>query len=60
MKKMMTKIVLPAIALSLIYKWRFRLLNIILANESIRKMSVRMAMNIPGMKDRFIQSAFRK
>lgn len=60
MKKFLTKVLLPAAAISLAYKWRYKLLNAILGNESIRKMSVRMAMNIPGVKERFIQSAFRK
>ncbi|MFS0644011.1 hypothetical protein [Siminovitchia sp. 179-K 8D1 HS] len=59
MKKLMTNILLAA-AISLAFKWRYKLLNAILGNDSIRKMSVRAAMNIPGVKERLIQGAFRK
>ncbi|WP_313430952.1 hypothetical protein [Siminovitchia terrae] len=59
MKKFITTVVLPIAAMTMIYKWRYRLLNIILDNDSIRRMSVRAAMGTPGVRSRLLGRAFR-
>lgn len=59
MKKFISNVVLPIATATMIYKWRYKLLNMILGNDSIRRMSVRAAMGIPGVRSRLISKAFR-
>lgn len=59
MKKFISAVVLPIIALTMLYKWRYKLLNLVLGNNSIRRISVRAAMGMPGVRSRLISRAFR-
>ncbi len=59
MKKFISTVVLLFAAMIMLYKWRYKLLNMILGNDSIRRMSVRAAMGIPGVRSRLISKAFR-
>lgn len=60
MKNLCFKWLLPAALLGIAYKKRYRILNFLLGNEWLRKMSVNTAMNIPGVRERLISSTFRK
>ncbi len=59
MNKLFLKMLLPIVLITLIYKWRYRLLNIILGIQSIRKWSVRLAMMFPSVRSRMISNVFR-
>jgi len=59
MRKFLSNILLPIAAISMLFKWRYRILNFILNNDSIRRMSVAAAMNIPGVRSRIISRVFR-
>lgn len=58
MRKLISAVVLPVAAIML-YKWRYKLLNLVLGNDSIRRMSVRAAMGMPGIRSRLLSRAFR-
>lgn len=60
MRKFCYQWLLPVVVTGVAYRYRYRLLNKLLENGWIRKMSVNAAMNIPGMRNRFMNSAFRK
>ncbi|MGE8204513.1 hypothetical protein ACQKP0_08100 [Heyndrickxia sp. NPDC080065] len=42
-----------------VYKYRYKLLNFLLGSYWLRKMGVRLAMSIPGLKAKLIQSTFK-
>lgn len=41
------------------YRYRYKIMNGLLGNPSIRKFFVSFAMNIPFLRDRFMRQAFR-
>ncbi|MCA1054827.1 hypothetical protein LCM10_07485 [Rossellomorea aquimaris] len=51
-------IVLGSLILLLIPN-RYRILNLLLGNNFIRRFAVQGAMSIPGLRSKFIQSTFR-
>ena len=53
------KWIIPVIILAGIIKYRYKILNIAFGSYWIRKIAVRIAMGIPGLSSRFIQSTFR-
>lgn len=57
--KQLSRWLLAAVLIILAYRNRYKLMNIVLGNMWIRKWAVSAAMNIPGVRSRFIQSAFR-
>ncbi|MGE6259015.1 hypothetical protein ACQKCU_14085 [Heyndrickxia sporothermodurans] len=42
-----------------IFKYRYKVLNFLLGSYWIRKMAVKMAMSIPGLQSKFMQSTFK-
>jgi hypothetical protein len=44
---------------SVFYQNRYKLLNVILGNFTIRRMVVRATMSLPWLRSKFISSAFR-
>ncbi|CAM3952314.1 hypothetical protein [Lederbergia lenta] len=58
--KQFGKLLMLAILSVAVYKGRYQLLNCILSNRWLRKMSVSTAMKMPGVREKFISSAFRK
>ncbi|KYC95064.1 hypothetical protein MXL46_00100 [Heyndrickxia sporothermodurans] len=42
-----------------VFKYRYKLLNFLLGSYWIRKMGIKIAMNIPGFKTRILQSTFK-
>lgn len=59
LKKFISNVALPVVAVAMIFKWRYKLLNMILGNDSIRRVSVKAAMGIPGVRSLVIGRAFR-
>jgi hypothetical protein len=60
MKKLTMNIIVPAITAGVVYKYRYKILNKALKIPFVRKMGVHTAMKIPGVQEKFIQSAFGK
>ncbi|HEY4553971.1 MAG TPA: hypothetical protein VIG80_12300 [Bacillaceae bacterium] len=60
MRKLCLKWLLPAAILTYAFKKRYKLLNILLGNDQLRKWSIKAAMGIPGVRSQFISNAFRK
>lgn len=56
--KTIIKWVMALTALSLVFRFRYRLLNLLLGNQQIRSFGINTIMRIPGMEDRFLKSAF--
>lgn len=42
-----------------VYRYRYRIMNSLLGNSWIRKVAISTSMNIPFIRDRFINQAFR-
>ncbi|MFD1850272.1 hypothetical protein [Oceanobacillus bengalensis] len=52
-------IVFIASAVSFLYKWRYRVMNALLAIGIIRKLAVKISMNLPGLRAKLLPSLFR-
>ncbi|HLR40930.1 MAG TPA: hypothetical protein VK091_04595 [Virgibacillus sp.] len=46
--------------MSLLYKWRYRIMNTLLAITLIRKISVAITMNMPAIKEKVLPRLFGK
>lgn len=53
------KWLLPGLIIYSVYKYRYKMLNFILGSYWLRKMAVKIALSIPGVKTRMFQSTFR-
>jgi len=53
------KMFLLSFGIVYLYKNRYRAMNWILSNQSVRKYAVQFAMNLPFLRKAFMQSAFR-
>ncbi|MEW9677933.1 hypothetical protein ABRT01_17565 [Lentibacillus sp. L22] len=49
-----------ATVLTVLYKWRYKLLNMVLAFALLRKISVVISMNMPTIKDKILPKLFNK
>ncbi|WP_404453015.1 hypothetical protein LG329_02525 [Virgibacillus necropolis] len=47
-------------AMLAIYKWRYKLLNMILAVSVLRKLGVMITMNMPDIKNKILSNMFTK
>lgn len=47
-------------AMLAIYKWRYKLLNMILAVSVLRKLGVMITMNMPTIKNKLLSNMFTK
>ncbi|WP_199738062.1 hypothetical protein [Falsibacillus albus] len=52
------KWIVTAIFFLVAYRFRYRMLNILLGNFFLRKFAVKFIMNIPGFRSKIIQSTF--
>lgn len=59
MKKFLSTVLLPVAVLAMIYKLRYKILNMVLSNETMRRMSVKAAMGIPGVRSLLLRRSFR-
>lgn len=48
MKNILTMIVIISTAVSVIFKWRYKILDVLLKVKPLRKMAVRLSMNMAG------------
>lgn len=53
------RLLMVAFAIMLVFQRRYKLMNWMLGNEKIRQWAVATSMNIPFIRNAFIQSAFR-
>jgi len=53
------KWIVPFVLLAGIIKYRYKILNIVLGSFWIRKLAVKAAMSIPGLRAKFMESTFR-
>ncbi|MBS4176341.1 hypothetical protein [Lederbergia citrea] len=60
MRKFVFSFIMPAIMAGAAYRFRYKLLNTILGNQMLRRIGINAAMNMPGIRSRLINSAFRK
>ncbi|MEN1970528.1 hypothetical protein WMZ97_20960 [Lentibacillus sp. N15] len=51
---------LVATVLTILYKWRYRLLNTFLAFSLLRKLVVAVTMNMPTIKQKILPGLFQK
>ncbi|WP_430785264.1 hypothetical protein VBD025_10695 [Virgibacillus flavescens] len=42
------------------YKWRYKIVNMLLAVSVLRKLGVIITMNIPSIKNKFLSNLFKK
>ncbi|MFA1820417.1 hypothetical protein ACDX78_09555 [Virgibacillus oceani] len=47
-------------AIALLYKWRYRVLNILLAVSFLRRLTILLSMKIPGLRAKFLPGLFSK
>ncbi|MBR7798125.1 MAG: hypothetical protein ACQEWU_12740 [Bacillota bacterium] len=47
-------------AASLLYKWRYRIMNTLLAIGFLRKVVVSLSMNVPAVRSKIIPTMFQK
>ncbi|WP_010173441.1 hypothetical protein [Bacillus coahuilensis] len=57
--KTIYKYIVLTIAISALYKNRYRLLNYLLRNPSIRAYAIKLSMNVPGLRSLFIRNTFQ-
>lgn len=60
MIRLMIKMLSALAVLGTAYRFRYKLLNAILGNNFLRKVSVNAMMNIPGVRSKLMGTAFRK
>ncbi|MCR2820395.1 hypothetical protein [Lederbergia panacisoli] len=60
MIKLMVKMLSALAVLGTAYRYRYKLLNILLGIGFLRKVSVNTMMNIPGIRAKLMSTAFRK
>jgi hypothetical protein len=53
------KWLLSLLAVSILIRYRYKVLNTLLGSYWLRKWAISLAMNIPGIRSKFIQSTFR-
>ncbi|MBS4173538.1 hypothetical protein [Bacillus sp. FJAT-49736] len=53
------KWVVPFLVIAGIFKYRYKILNIAFGSYWLRKVAVQLAMSIPWLRTRFMQSTFR-
>ncbi|WP_377559137.1 hypothetical protein [Ornithinibacillus salinisoli] len=46
--------------ISLLYKWRYRVMNTILAVSFLRKLAVTLSMNMPNIRSKIIPNLFNQ
>ncbi|WP_010096997.1 hypothetical protein [Ornithinibacillus scapharcae] len=46
--------------ISMIYKWRYKLMNAILAVSFLRRMAVSISMNMPSIRNKILPSIFKQ
>ncbi|WP_106497142.1 hypothetical protein [Lentibacillus sp. Marseille-P4043] len=46
--------------LSIIYKWRYRLINTLLAISFLRRLTVAVSMNLPAIKNKLLPGLFQR
>lgn len=44
--------------ISIVYKWRYRILNAMMSNGIIRKIIVRLSVNMPGVLEKLVPDLF--
>ncbi|WP_433743146.1 hypothetical protein [Falsibacillus pallidus] len=49
---------IPILLFVVAYRYRYRVMNVMLGNFILRKLIVKFAMNIPGFRSKMIQSTF--
>ncbi|WP_226583037.1 hypothetical protein [Halobacillus litoralis] len=59
LRQLFSWIVILASAIAAIYKYRYKALDIITKIPALRKMFVRLSMNIPWIRHRFLSQMFR-
>ncbi|WP_090867178.1 hypothetical protein [Oceanobacillus limi] len=47
-------------AFSILYKWRYRVMNTILAVSFLRKIAVTLSMNMPNLRSKIIPNLFNQ
>lgn len=47
-------------AISMIYKWRYKLMNAMLAVSFLRRMAVSISMNMPSVRNKILPSIFNQ
>ncbi|MFC2948170.1 hypothetical protein [Virgibacillus sediminis] len=52
-------IISVAAALAMLFRWRYRIMNTILAVGILRKLVVSLSMSVPGVKEKMISGMFR-
>ncbi|WP_205207675.1 hypothetical protein [Bacillus sp. P14.5] len=53
------KWVIIACFVSVFYQYRYKLVNVLLGNFTVRRMVVRAAMSLPWLRSKFLTTAFR-
>ncbi|WP_217586712.1 hypothetical protein [Lentibacillus saliphilus] len=48
------------ILMGMIYKWRYRLLNVVLAVGLIRRLAVKVTLNLPQFRKKMIPALFER
>ncbi len=47
-------------ALSMVYKWRYKIMNAMLAVSFLRKLAVSISMNLPSIRKNILPSIFKE
>ncbi|WP_034645665.1 hypothetical protein [Bacillus methanolicus] len=55
---MLTSILMIGTVVYLVYQNRYRLINLLFGNSFIRRLLIKIFMNVPGVKNKIIQSVF--
>jgi hypothetical protein len=58
MSRMLTSILMIGSIGYFVFKYRFRLINVLLASRWMRRLAVGSIMNFPGIKDKMMQTVF--
>ncbi|MDE3839596.1 hypothetical protein C0966_09530 [Bacillus methanolicus] len=56
--RMLTSILMIGTAVYFVYQNRYRLINLLFGNSFIRRLLLRIFMNVPGVRNKIIQSVF--
>ncbi|MDQ0231980.1 hypothetical protein [Metabacillus malikii] len=55
----MKRVIMLAVGSMALYRYRYKIVNVILGQPNLRRMFVRLSMRIPFLKERFMQKAFQ-
>jgi len=56
--KIIVNLIIIFTAIAVLYRWRYQIVNMMMAVEFLREMAVRLSMNIPNLREKVLPGLF--